>query len=132
MFHIDMLIISCPHRQAIWRLSRYKNVVSIGIPMLQIRQSRDHYIFNMGIPIPGKDNLYIDTGPGCLFCIEFTMLYYTTNRQHQYFPAIIEGTVTCVIYVKASTHEGHLLYLGCCQNVVDHVISPFWHKMIFC
>ena len=31
--------------------------------MLKIRRSRDHLIFNMGIPILGKDGLYIETGP---------------------------------------------------------------------
>ena len=31
--------------------------------MLKIRRSRDRLIFNMGIPIPGKDGLYIETGP---------------------------------------------------------------------
>ena len=31
--------------------------------MLNIRWSHDHLIFNMGIPIPGKDGLYIETGP---------------------------------------------------------------------
>ena len=31
--------------------------------MLKIRRSRNHLIFNMGIPIPGEDILYIDTGP---------------------------------------------------------------------
>ena len=34
----------------------------IGIPMLKIRRSHDRLIFNMGIPIPGKDGLYIETG----------------------------------------------------------------------
>ena len=33
-------------------------LTSIGIPMLKIRQSRDCLIFNMGIPIPGKDGLF--------------------------------------------------------------------------
>ena len=33
------------------------------IPMLKIRRSRDCLIFNMRIPIPGKDGLYIETGP---------------------------------------------------------------------
>ena len=32
--------------------------------MLKIRRSCDRLIFNMGIPIPGKDVLYIDNGPG--------------------------------------------------------------------
>ena len=31
--------------------------------MLKIRRSRDSLIFNMGILIPGKDGLYIETGP---------------------------------------------------------------------
>ena len=59
--------------QVLWGLL-YKNMkdqgsvsrcrlTSIGIPMLKIRQSHDRLIFNMGIPIPGKDGLYIDTGP---------------------------------------------------------------------
>ena len=34
--------------------------------MLKIRRSHDRLIFNMGIPIPGKDGLYIETGPRCL------------------------------------------------------------------
>ena len=32
--------------------------------MLKIRRSRDRLIFNMGIPIHGKDGLYTETGPG--------------------------------------------------------------------
>ena len=31
--------------------------------MLNIRRSRDRRIFHMGIPIPGKDSLYIKMGP---------------------------------------------------------------------
>ena len=38
---------------------------TIRIPMLKIRRSRDRLIFNMGIPIPGKDSHYIETGPWC-------------------------------------------------------------------
>ena len=33
------------------------------IPMLKIKQSLDRLIFNMEIPVPGKDGLYIETGP---------------------------------------------------------------------
>ena len=44
-----------------WGPSQYKDgVTGIGIPMLKIRRSRDRLIFNMGIPIPGKDGLYIE------------------------------------------------------------------------
>ena len=31
--------------------------------MLKSRRYRDRLIVNMGIPIPGKDSLYIGTGP---------------------------------------------------------------------
>ena len=31
--------------------------------MLKIRRSRDRLIFNMGIPIPGKDGLILRRGP---------------------------------------------------------------------
>ena len=36
--------------------------------MLKIRRSRDRLIYNMGIPIPGKDGLYIEMGPSS-FCL---------------------------------------------------------------
>ena len=32
--------------------------------MLKIRRSRDRLIFNMGIPIPGKDSFILRRGPG--------------------------------------------------------------------
>ena len=38
-------------------------LTSVGIPMLKLRRSWDRLIFNMGITIPGKDGLYIETGP---------------------------------------------------------------------
>ena len=38
-------------------------LTSIVIPMLKTRRSRNRLIFNMGIPIPGKDGLYIEIGP---------------------------------------------------------------------
>ena len=41
---------------------RYR-LISIGIPMLKIKRSRDRLIFNMGISIPGEDGFNIETGP---------------------------------------------------------------------
>ena len=38
-------------------------LTGIGISMLKIRRSHDSLIFNLGIPISGKDGLYIETGP---------------------------------------------------------------------
>ena len=40
-----------------------RHPTSVGIPMLKIRRSHDRLIFNMGIPKPRKDSLYIETGP---------------------------------------------------------------------
>ena len=34
----------------------------MGIPILKIKRTRDRLIFNMGIPIPGKDGLYVVDG----------------------------------------------------------------------
>ena len=36
--------------------------------MLKIRRSYDRLIFHMGIPIPGKDGLYTETGPCRFLC----------------------------------------------------------------
>ena len=53
--------------------------------MLKIRRSHDCLIFNMGIPIPGKEDLYIETGPWCsllqyipgvLYCSTFLVFLF--------------------------------------------------------
>ena len=41
----------------------------MAIPMLKIRRPNGRLIFSMGIPIPGKDGLYIETGPWNTDCI---------------------------------------------------------------
>ena len=46
-----------------WSQYRYVVLPVYGSPMLKIRRSRDCFIFNTGISIPGKDGLYIETGP---------------------------------------------------------------------
>ena len=38
-------------------------LINIEIPIIMIRRSQYRLIFNMGIPIPRKDDLYIDTEP---------------------------------------------------------------------
>ena len=57
-------VIMAPHCTIhFWRLFQYKVAVRLGIPMLTIRWSHDRLIFNVEIHIPGKDGLYIKTGP---------------------------------------------------------------------
>ena len=43
-------------------IKKRSRLTSIGIPTLKIRRSHHHLIFNMGIHIPVKDGLYIETG----------------------------------------------------------------------
>ena len=49
------------------------------IPMLKIRQSWDRLIFNMGIPIPSKDSLYIEMAPWLTHWGRVTHIYVTKS-----------------------------------------------------
>ena len=57
-------------------------LTSIGTPISMISWSHDHLIFNMGIPIPAKDFLYIETGPESyilhwyIFCSINSLCYF--------------------------------------------------------
>ena len=56
------LLYECLQKQG--AVSIRKTVLpGVGIPMLKIRRPNGRLIFNMGIPIPGKDGLYIEMGP---------------------------------------------------------------------
>ena len=48
-----------PGADSIWRC----RLISIGIPIVEIRRPYDHLISTMGIPIPGRWHLYIESGP---------------------------------------------------------------------
>ena len=63
---------SCPGGHLNIKMSSYQ----YRDPMLKIRRSCDRLIFNMGIPIPGKDGLYIETGSWSLFTL------FTTWQDH--------------------------------------------------
>ena len=63
MYQINLPSVADQMNQGVIQISSCR-LTSIGIPMLKIRRSHDRLIFNMGIPIPGKDGLYIETGPG--------------------------------------------------------------------
>ena len=69
-----------------WALFQYKDNLStgMGIPMLKVRQSGDHLIFNMGTPILVRRHIYIETAP--------TMR--TKDRQYDNFVAT-GGIVSC-------------------------------------
>ena len=57
----------------------------LGIPMLKIRRSCDRLNFNMRIPIPGKDGLYIETVLSFARCSNISqmlLLYKTWGTLH--------------------------------------------------
>ena len=56
-------------------------LISIGILMLKIRRSQDRLIFNIMIPIPGRDSLYIETGP----CFSHNTLHYVPANMHRWY-----------------------------------------------
>ena len=59
------------------------HLTSIGIPSLKIRRSHERLIFQMRIPIPRKDRLYIETGP----CVQYyscdTIIYCHSRVNHR-------------------------------------------------
>ena len=56
------------------------HLASIGIPMLKIRRSHDRLIFNMGIPIPGKDGRHIEMGPSNLESTSMSWPHYVFSK----------------------------------------------------
>ena len=61
------------------------HLICIGIPMFKIRWSENRVIFNMGIPIPGKDGLDIETGPS--FCdLNCPQHHWWMGQAHQILP----------------------------------------------
>ena len=61
--------------------SQYKDcLTSIGISMLKIRRSRNHLIFNMGIPVNGKTVFILRGYPGG--CVSRKMLSYQYRDPH--------------------------------------------------
>ena len=75
--------------------------------VLKIRQSRNHPIFNMGIAIPGKDDLYIETGPCWLVNLptrrQMTTLHLPDNRIDP--PLTNLSTCTIMCYSQQARQE---------------------------
>ena len=66
--------------------------------MFQIRRSHDRLIFNMGILIPGKDGLYIETCPR-LHMLPYNTVHITSGQfaipgRCTYIPCIVTQAST--------------------------------------
>ena len=59
-----------------------------GIPMLKIRRSRYHFIFNMGIPIPIRRHLYIETGPRSFQWRKF-LWQFSSDIRNKHLPTLV-------------------------------------------
>ena len=87
----------------------------MGIPMLKIRWSWDHLIFNMGIPILARWHLYIETAPWSL--IHVMMLSYQYNQSLCGDKTVIRPSVIRPSYL----HKG-ISYTG----KIMSFLSPRW------
>ena len=73
------------------------------IPMLKIRRPNGRLIFNMGIPIPGKDGLYIETGPWFQVQPMFKLSRHRMTLCESFFP---NGNISTKIQVMAYCRIG--------------------------
>ena len=92
--------------------------------MLKIRQSHDRLIFNMEIPIPGKDGLYVETGPWWFNIADFLHKVFMVRASYP--------TPCCVCVwlreILACPSTKHLFRLP--MLCFSHLITPWWcHQM---
>ena len=72
--------------------------------IMKIRWSHERLIFNMGIPIPGKDHLYVEMGP----CSPHSRTSYHQIWHH----------------LKGARYRGRVVWL--LWNLTDACQSPYW------
>ena len=111
--------------------SQYKDVVftSIGIPMSKIRRSPDRLIFNMGIPIHGKDSLYFETVPRSLIRELLSVITSAERRMLCFHLCWFVSLLLAKIWQVCSS-DGLSLRLSVClfvrMNVVSRIqVAPF-------
>ena len=79
--------------------------------MLMIRRSRDRLFFSMGIPIPEKDSLYIETGP----CTSVVYLSAFANTHMQ-----TPNSEYCIVFISEIMFIVIFSILVC---ILPHVLS---------
>ena len=111
--------------------------------MLKIRRSWDRLIFNMGIPIPGKDGLYIETGPrtrqnglGCRYghvLCRILGYFYRKRRRPRTHPVRLDK-MAAISQTKFSDEFswikifafGSNLAEGCFNCPIDNIPALIW------
>ena len=94
------------------------HLASIGIPMLKIRRSHDCLIFNMEIPIPGKESLYIETGPG----YDLSMLESKETQMCQSWNIVAAWITGWELY---NEYLGHLWIIVVQVSYERHITNPY-------
>ena len=117
-----------------------RHLTNIGIPMLEVRRSHDRLILNSRIPIPGKDGLYIETGPrfpSRSLRISWHMECYiqlgkaqpTRNGCHRQYTDI---NVTMLVYIIGTFHNKWLIFqifcIELCIPLLLH-LNPYLHLL---
>ena len=89
--------------------------------MLKIRRSHNRLIFNMGIPIPGNDVLYIEAGP----CSMFHSVQYIPRNMHTVFALLC---FVVVIHWLIFPYPSGLLHWHCGNLTIAPVPAkqPWW------
>ena len=111
------------------------HLTNIGIPMLKIRRSHNRLIFNMGIPIPRKYGLYIETGPwscpvGCCgqpYYLDCKVHGATSGRQNPGGSHNVHTNLAiwvCSSTTTTPTTTNSLTFCCCFSN--SKVISASW------
>ena len=96
--------------------------------MLKIRRSRDRLIFNMGIPIRGKDGLYIEFGPRKRLINEVGDCCITSSKSDQVhrgsFREVIGSFDPCRAGYNLRKKKKKKIY------VFNHFKTMTWHRLL--
>ena len=87
----------------------------MGIPMLKIRRSRDHLIFNMGIPILVRWHIYIEMPPSPRYQLE--ILHITFETVLRRMPRDLADDWSTSVHAKVW-----------CRQVTSHYLNQCWPK----
>ena len=99
-------------------------LTSIGIPMLKIRPFHDHFIFNMGIAIPGKTVFILRRACRTLLvkiAVSCIMVWNKTNMGRSWTTMQCSYGVVASILIPASRASAPYViysYLGCDKTAV--------------
>ena len=114
-------------------------LLGMAIPMLKIRRPTGRLIFNMGIPIPGKDGLYIETGPWlCWNCVPSLFVELCHDMYDNHFNLfslyLIRIRINHIYYrafaikIKSKRHICSFWCVGATQFIIElhEIYSVTW------